>query len=139
MKTLIKIFPFAMLLVLVSCSSQRQMASRLEGEWVIDSYKTMMNNGSTTTLENAGTIIFRPNGRGSQTFTNAIAQMDAENTGDFRWENESGVVFITGDNADYRKAWIVIDSSRNSQHWRSTDSRGNVQIMQLERKEEEEE
>ncbi len=138
MKTLIKLFSFTMLLVLVSCSSQRQMASRLEGEWVIDSYKTMMNNGSNTTLENAGTIVFHSNGRGSQTFTNAIAQIDAENTGDFQWENESGIVFITGDNANYRKAWIVMNSSRNSQHWRSTDDRGNVQIMLLERKQEEE-
>lgn len=136
MKSLVKIFAFVLLIVMGSCSIQQQLSGRIEGEWSIETYKTMLNNGSNTTLENAGTIIFRPNGRGSQTFTSSISQMDAENSGDFQWETDADIVFIMGDNAVRRKAWIVVESSRNSQHWRSTDSQGNVQIMHLERKEE---
>lgn len=134
MKTSIKIILLVTTFVMVSCSAARQLASRIEGEWEIEKYEVLLANGNETKMENAGTIIFYRNGRGQQTFTSAITQLVATNTGDFRWDNTGDVVFIWGQGALYRKAWIVVDSSRNKQVWRSTDSEGNVQAMTLKKK-----
>lgn len=121
-------------LLLFSCSAQRQLASRITGEWLIEEYSVLLSNGRETKMENAGSIIFNRNGRGQQTFTSAITQIDATNTGDFRWDNTADVVFIWGSGAQFRKAWIIVNSSRNRQLWRSTDAEGNVQTMKLARK-----
>ena len=136
MKTIVKILLLLITLGLSSCSAQRQLASRLEGEWLIEEYEVLFANGSETRMENAGTIVFFSNGRGQQTFTSAITQVDASNTGDFRWDNTANVVFIWGQQAQFRKAWIIVNSSRNNQLWRSTDTEGNVQSMELTRKKE---
>lgn len=131
MKTTSRIILLVATLVMVSCSAARQLASRIEGEWVIEKYEVLLANGNETKMENAGTIIFYRNGRGQQTFTSAITQLDATNTGDFRWDNTGEVIFIWGQGAQFRKAWIVVESSRNKQVWRSTDTEGNVQAMTL--------
>ncbi|MEE4177947.1 MAG: hypothetical protein V2I46_10590 [Bacteroides sp.] len=136
MKVISKLFLFVVALGMISCSAQRQLASRLTGEWLIEEYEVSMANGSETRMENAGTILFMSSGRGQQTFTSAISQIDASNTGDFRWDNNANVVFIWGQDAQYRKAWIIVESSRSKQLWRSTDSEGNVQTMVLTRKKE---
>ena len=134
MKVLTKLVMAISILALASCSAQRQLTSRLTGEWEIEKYEVRRADGGSTTLENAGNIQFRGNGRGTQTFTSAIAQMDAVTTGDFRWSNDAQTVYITGERAAHRKAWIIVESKRNSQHWRSTDSEGNLQIMHLRKK-----
>jgi len=134
MKAITRIFLLIAAVGMVSCSAQRQLASRLTGEWLIEEYEVLLANGSETKMENAGTIIFNRNGRGQQTFTSAITQIDATNTGDFRWDNTADVVFIWGSGAQFRKAWIIVNSSRNKQLWRSTDAEGNVQTMKLVRK-----
>lgn len=134
MKTIRRLFLLMLAAGMISCSAQRQLASRLAGEWLIEEYEVSLSNGSETRMENAGTILFLSNGRGQQTFTSAITQIDATNTGDFRWDNNANVVFIWGQNAQFRKAWIIVESSRNKQLWRSTDDLGNVQTMVLVRK-----
>ncbi|MDX9941247.1 MAG: hypothetical protein RBS53_03415 [Bacteroidales bacterium] len=136
MKTIYKISLLLLTLGMISCSAQRQLASRLSGEWIIEEYEVSLANGSETRMENAGTIVFLNSGRGQQTFTSAITQIDASNTGDFRWENNANVVFIWGRDAQYRKAWIIVESSRSKQLWRSTDTEGNVQTMILSKKKE---
>jgi hypothetical protein len=136
MKTITRIILLVATLAMVSCSAARQLASRLEGEWMIEEYEVYFANNTETKMENAGTIIFYRNGRGQQTFTSAITQIDATNTGDFRWDNTADVVFIWGQGAMFRKSWIIVNSSRNSQLWRSTDNEGNVQTMKLKRKKE---
>lgn len=136
MKTIYKISLLLLTLGMISCSAQRQLASRLSCEWIIEEYEVSLANGSETRMENAGTIVFLNSGRGQQTFTSAITQIDASNTGDFRWENNANVVFIWGRDAQYRKAWIIVESSRSKQLWRSTDTEGNVQTMILSKKKE---
>lgn len=134
MKASLQFLAIIALIAFSSCSAQRQLSNRIEGEWAIERYHVLQTNGSESTLENVGTIIFNSNGRGTQTFTSAISQIDSDNTGEFRWDNTVDAVFITGQNASNRKAWLIIESSRNSQKWGSTDSEGTVQIMQLRKK-----
>ena len=136
MKTIYKISLLLLTLGMISCSAQRQLASRLSGEWIIEEYEVSLANGSETRMENAGTIVSLYSGRCQQTVTSAITLIDAANTGDFRWENNANVVFIWGRDAQYRKAWIIVESSRSKQLWRSTDTEGNVQTMILSKKKE---
>ncbi len=134
MKTVRKVFFLALPLLLFSCSAQQMLTSRLTGEWTIEKFEVRNADGSTSSMENAGTITFMENGRGTQSFSSTIAHLDAENTGDFRWTNTSETVSITGENASHPKAWIIMSSKRNTQHWRSTDGQGNIQIMKLRKK-----
>lgn len=123
---------------LISCSAQRQVASRITGEWTIEEYVVLLVNGTETKMENAGTITFLRTGRGQQSFSTAITHIDATTSGEFRWDNTAHVVFIWAAGVPYRKAWIIVSSSRNKQVWRSTDSEGNVQSMELKRRKDKE-
>ncbi len=134
MKTLRMVLFLVLPLFLFSCSAQLKLASRLSGEWAIEEFEVINADGSTSRMENAGTITFMANGRGTQTFSSTIAHLDAVNTGDFRWTNTSETVSITGKDSSYPKAWIIMSSKRNTQHWRSTDGQGNVQVMKLRKK-----
>lgn len=134
MKTFSRLLLVITSLTMISCSAQRQVASRITGDWTIEEYIVLLANGTETKMENAGTITFLRNGRGQQTFSTAITHIDATSNGEFRWDNTAHVVFIWGTAVQYRKAWIIVNSSRSKQVWRSTDSEGNVQSMHLKRR-----
>ncbi len=87
MKSFSRIFLIVSAIVMFSCSAQRQLASRLTGEWLIEEYRIMLPNGDETRIENAGSIIFNRNGRGQQTFTSAVTRSVATTTGEIRWDN----------------------------------------------------
>ena len=116
---------------LASCTAQGRLASRISAEWDIEKYEVRTAGGTSTSVENAGSITFRSNGRGTQTFTTAIAHAGQSSDSEFRWDNTSNTVSITGPDAQYPKVWIIVSSGRSKQEWYSTDSQGNVQIMHL--------
>jgi hypothetical protein len=134
MKTGIKITMIVLAFALASCSAQGRLASRISAEWDIEKYESRTATGSSTVVENAGTITFRSNGRGTQSFTTAIAHGGQSADSEFRWENTSRTVSIKSPDAQYPKVWIVVESGRSKQEWYSTDSQGNVQIMHLRKK-----
>jgi hypothetical protein len=135
MKRKINIVIFSLVaLFLASCSAQSRLASRIGGEWEIEKYENRTAGGSTSSIENAGTIIFNSNGRGTQAFTTAIAHGGQSSGSDFRWTNTVNTVSITSQESQYPKVWIIVESGRNKQRWFSTDSEGNVQVMNLKKK-----
>lgn len=136
MKTISRIVLIFSAILMFSCSAQRQLASRLEGEWLIEEYNILLATGHETKTENAGSIVFYRNGRGQQTFTSAAVRSVATTTGEIRWDNTASLVFIWPAGSHFRKAWIIVNSSRNRQLWRSTDSEGHVQSMSLIRRKE---
>jgi hypothetical protein len=131
MKTGIKITLIILAFALASCSAQGRLASRISAEWDIEKFESRTTNGSSTVVENAGTITFRSNGRGMQSFTSAIAHGGLATDSEFRWENTANTVSIKSPDAQYPKVWIIVSSGRSKQEWYSTDSQGNVQIMHL--------
>ncbi len=131
MRTGIKITLIILALALASCSAQSRLSSRISAEWDIEKFESRTVTGSSTVVENAGTITFRSNGRGMQSFTSAIAHGGLATDSEFRWENTSKTVSVKSPDAQYPKVWIVVSSGRSKQEWYSTDSQGNVQIMHL--------
>jgi len=123
-----------LIIILASCSAQKKLSSRLSAEWTIARFEVRTPGGSNSIIENAGSITFRNNGRGAQSFTTAIAHAGQAVDTEFRWENTANTVTIRTIDAQYPKVWIVVKSSKGKQEWYSTDSSGNVQVMLLEKK-----
>ena len=123
-------------MLLNACTAQRRFSSRLKGEWRIARFEEQSHTGSSSVLENAGTISFGKRGEGYQTFTSALTLGGAPAAGSFTWQHTAQTVSIKGVADAYFKVWMVMESKRNRQHWRSTDSFGNVQVLDLERKRE---
>ncbi|TVQ15625.1 MAG: hypothetical protein EA361_05485 [Bacteroidetes bacterium] len=127
--------PLVILLVfIIGCTQQSRLSSRLSAEWNIAKFEARTFEGSTSSIENAGTLVLRSNGRGTQSFTSSIAHAGDQASTDFEWNNTDRTVSIMAQGASVPKIWIVVDSSRSKQLWYSTDSSGNVQIMHLEKK-----
>jgi len=131
MKNGVKFLIIVLAVALTSCTAAGRLSTRITAEWDIEKYETRNAGGSSTVVENAGTITFRGNGRGTQSFTTAIAHGGQGADSEFRWENTAQTVSIKSPDAQYPKVWIVVESGRNRQEWYSTDSQGNVQIMHL--------
>lgn len=123
-----------LVLLLPSCTLQSQMTSQLSGEWVIESYELLQANGVESRQSNVGTIFFERNGQGSQSFSSNIEQANAGKPGEFHWQAGTRTVFIKGNDSDTRKAWFITNSTRSTQHWRTTDDKGNVEVMILRKK-----
>ena len=134
MKTNTYIVILAVAVIMASCTAQSRLSSRLSGEWAIEKYESRTADGSTSSIENAGSITINSNGRGTQSFTTAIAHGGVSSSDEFRWENTAHTISIKGEDAEYPKVWIIVDSGRNSQQWFSTNDEGNVQMMQLKKK-----
>jgi len=123
-----------LVIILASCSAQNKLSSRLRAEWTITRFEVRTPSGSNSIIENAGSITFRSNGRGEQSFTTAIAHAGQAVDTEFRWENTANTLTIRTIDAQYPKVWIVVNSGKGKQEWYSTDSSGNVQVMLLEKK-----
>jgi hypothetical protein len=135
MKRKINIGIIAVIAILfASCTAQSRLATRISAEWEIEKYENRTAGGSISSIENAGTIIFNNNGRGTQAFTTAIAHGGQSSGSDFRWTNTANTVSITSQEAQFPKVWIIVESGRSKQKWFSTDSEGNVQVMDLKKK-----
>ncbi|TVQ93011.1 MAG: hypothetical protein EA393_02825 [Bacteroidetes bacterium] len=134
MKQGIKFFIIVLAVALTSCTAAGRMSTRITAEWDIEKFESRTVTGSSTVVENAGTITFRSNGRGMQSFTSAIAHGGLSSDSEFRWENTANTVSIKSPDAQYPKVWIVVNSGRSKQEWYSTDGQGNVQVMHLRKK-----
>ncbi len=133
-KTILYLMLFAAIGIFFSCSAQSRLSSRLTSEWTIEKFEVIEASGGASTVENAGTITFRSNGKGKQSFTTAIAHAGQSVDSEFQWENTAQTVTINATNAEHPKVWIVVNSKQSRQEWYSTDSKGNVQIMHLKKK-----
>ncbi len=124
----------ALLIIFAACSPQSRLSSRLTAEWNVVKFESRSPDGSSSTIENAGTLIFRSGGQGTQSFTSAIAFAGEEVANEFEWKNTERTLSIKAKDAEVPKVWIVVKSQRTKQEWYSTDSSGNVQVMHIEKK-----
>ncbi len=121
-------------LFLTFCSLQGRLESKLTNEWRIERFEQREAGEETVVIENAGTITLSSGGRGSQSFTTAIVHAGSSAASDFTWKNSERAVTIKTEDAEYPKVWIVVEPGRTKQLWYSTDSKGNLQIMELKKK-----
>jgi len=121
-------------IILSSCSAQRQLTSKMVGDWNIDKYEIRSPGGERAVIENAGTINFSGGSQGSQTFTTAIIHAGSDAQKEFTWENTTRTISIKSASSEYPKNWIVVKDGKRKQQWYSTDDTGNVQVMHLSKK-----
>lgn len=119
------------ILLLFSCSAQRQLSRRVTGEWQIVSYKEHNINESNVSMTNIGTINFGDNGEGTRSLNFSILGQKYMEGEKFKWTNTENVITIQSQEQEHPKSWIVTESSSKNQKWKSTDGQGNVQIMKL--------
>lgn len=117
-------------LIITSCSLER----KITGTWNIAEYSQIEVNGSSSNAVNAGSIEFNSNGTG-------VNDLDYKIFGN-RLQDKRNFTYDVGDNyvtikpvqdADSiaAKSWIVMESKRSKQLWKSTDGEGNVQTIVL--------
>ena len=117
------------LLMLASCSAQKKLHNRLVGRWNVSNYQDSQQ-GSKSNLDNAGSVEFNDDNRGSKDISFRAMQSYRDNS-PFSWDNTANTVTIHGDQSEFAKAWIVTTNKKKKQVWKSTNGRGGVQEVTL--------
>ncbi|WKK73807.1 hypothetical protein QYS49_18175 [Marivirga salinae] len=119
---------FSSFLLIVSCSLERNII----GSWEIESYSEESGDGSNANAKNIGTINLEKNGTGSNDLSYRILGNERTEETDFTYNvKDENITIKTDGESDLAKSWIIIESKRNFQKWKSTDGKGNVQTLIL--------
>lgn len=119
---------FLTFLIMASCSIERNIM----GAWQIESYSEASQDGSTANAKNIGKIIFDKNGSGSNDLNYRILGNERTEKTEFTYQvNDENITINTEGESELAKSWIIIDSKRSIQKWKSTDGKGNVQTLIL--------
>lgn len=117
---------------LVSCTAEQKLKRRITGEWSVAAYTEQNVDGEDGTVQDAGTMTFRKNGKGFKTITGIPWRRNFNEGKEFRWQNSANTVTLFDKNSIFAKSWIITLNKKNRQEWKSTD-RGNIQTLQLRR------
>ncbi|RYY18213.1 MAG: hypothetical protein EOO04_24470 [Chitinophagaceae bacterium] len=118
--------------LLFSCSAEQKLKRRVTGEWNVASYTEQNVDGEDGTVDNAGTLTFYKNGKGTKNITGIPWRRNFSEGREFRWQNSANTVTLFDKSSIFAKSWIITVNKKNRQEWKSTD-RGNVQTLQLRR------
>ena len=117
---------------LVSCTAEQKLKRRITGELNVAAYTEQNVDGEDGTVQDAGTMTFRKNGKGFKTITGIPWRRNFNEGKEFRWQNSANTVTLFDKNSIFAKSWIITLNKKNRQEWKSTD-RGNIQTLQLRR------
>lgn len=128
-----KILSFTLLVLvtifMVSCSH------RLAGTWNVDRYETINPNEQGVSVFNIGTFVFNSNGTGEKNLKYTILGITRDDSFPFKWSWEKDkYVTIESEGSDFSKTWIIIESKKKSQKWKSTDGSNTIQVLELSKK-----
>lgn len=119
------IFIIILTLLLTSCSH------KLVGEWNVIKYQTTKPGETDVILSNIGTMKFKSNNEGEKNLDYTVLSLTKKDIVPFTWEANEKYVTITSKNSDFAKTWIILESERNSQIWKSTNGENEVQTLEL--------
>ncbi len=126
MKTKFKfLFLFLIGIALTSCSS------RLIGTWTIQKYETTKPEQQAITLINIGTITFNKDGSGEKNVSYIVFGENYFDDLEFNWTTENQYVTIEGQGSKFSKTWIMVESTRRTQKWHSTNGGALVEVLEL--------
>ncbi len=118
----------AFLVILISMAS---CAPKITGTWKIISYEESTSGDRGATFSNIGAITFDKDGKGSKEISYSIMGISMEDNLPFTWIMEDSTITIEGEDSEFAKTWIVIESKRRSQVWKSTDGSDEVHRLKL--------
>jgi hypothetical protein len=133
MKKLLGLFVFILLFNLTG-TAQKKYAKRLEGQWNISSYEEIRDGKSAMSMANVGTMIFKKDFTGLREMSFSIMNKDQSVSEEFTWTATEESISINSKDEEFPKTWILKSNKKTVQEWISTDSKGRVLKMKLEKK-----
>jgi len=112
-------------IIFTSCSA------KIIGTWNIVSYEESTAGKRGATFTNIGTMTFEKNGSGAKDISYSIMGISMEDNLPFTWTMENNTVTIEGEESEFAKTWIVMESKRKSQFWKSTDGSDEIHRLRL--------
>jgi hypothetical protein len=126
MKKALKISAFLMIVIMfASCSP------KVVGTWTIANYEETTPGQKGMSFQNIGTITFNNDGTGEKDISYSIMGMDMSDKSPFNWKQHDNILVIDGDESELAKTWIMIESKRKSQSWKSTDGASEIHKLRL--------
>lgn len=121
------------ILLLASCSSVNKLNRRLQGSWNISSYAEQHVGEQEASAANIGSMTFNDDNSGTKKISYRILSNQIADTSRFVWSNTVKTVTIKGENSAFAKTWIIMKNQNKKQSWTSTDGKGNVQSIMLQK------
>ncbi len=121
------------ILLMTSCSSVNKLNSRLQGSWNISSYAEQHVGEKEASASNIGSMTFNDDNSGTKKISYRILSNQIADTSRFVWSNTAKTVTIKGENSAFAKTWIIMKNKNKKQSWTSTDGKGNVQSIILQK------
>ncbi len=125
------LFSAAFIALTTGCSLQ----SQISGTWQISSFEEISASDNVTSSTNIGTLNFDSDGTGYNNIQVRMLGASNANEDDFTWKAGEDFVRLEGTRetagADLIKTWIVTESGRSKQIWKSTTNDGSIQILKL--------
>ncbi len=121
------------ILLLASCSSVNKLNRRLQGSWNISSYAEQHVGEQEASATNIGSMTFNDDNSGTKKISYRILSNQIADTSRFVWSNTAKTVTIKGENSAFAKTWIIMKNQNKKQAWTSTDGKGNVQSIVLQK------
>jgi hypothetical protein len=113
-------------IITVSCSH------RLTGTWNVDRYETINPAEQGVSVFNIGTFVFNNNGTGEKNLKYTILGITRDDSFPFKWTWEKDkYVTIESEGSDFSKTWIISESKKKSQKWKSTDGSNTIQVLEF--------
>lgn len=116
---------------IISLSSLLSCSHKLVGTWNVDKYETVSLDQQGISLSNIGTITFKGNQTGEKNIKYKVLGIHRNDNLGFDWAANENYVSIKNGGAEFSKTWIILESKRNIQRWKSTDGNNQVQILHL--------
>jgi iron uptake system EfeUOB component EfeO/EfeM len=121
------------ILLMASCSSVNKLNRRLQGSWNISSYSEQHVDEQEASAVNIGSMTFNDDNSGTKKISYRILSNQIADTSRFVWSNTNKTVTIKGENSAFAKTWIILKNQNKKQSWTSTDGKGNVQSIVLQK------
>jgi hypothetical protein len=112
-------------IIFTSCSS------KIIGIWTIANYEEFTPGEKGMSFQNVGNITFNSDGTGAKDISYSIMGMSMADSLPFTWKQYDNILVIEGDESELTKTWIMMESKRKNQTWKSTDGAGEIHKLQL--------
>lgn len=108
---------------------------KIVGTWNVDKYETKEANKQSVTFTNIGTMSFDKKGSGQKNISYLLLNYQNTDNEAFTWTIDNKTIMnINSGNSTFSKAWIILESNKKVQKWKSTDGGSGVQTIEMSKK-----
>jgi hypothetical protein len=122
---------FTILVVLFLSIFFSSCSHRLVGTWAVQNYETVEPGKEGVSAKNIGTMTFKRNGKGTKELEFSALGIWKTDKTPYTWSVDGNFLTISGEDSDFAKTWIIVESKSKYQKLKSTDGANQVQIIEL--------